>query len=417
MRLVYFDCVGGAAGDMLLGSLISAGAPLPMILEGLRGLSLDGYRVEVETTRAGVHEATRLLVDVTEDHPHRTLTDILHLLEKGALPEGARRRAIAVFRRLATAEARVHGEGIDEVHFHEVGAVDALVDIVGTALALDHLGLDSVRHGPLQPGHGVVDTAHGLLPVPTPATLELLTGVPIRLGGEPGEWVTPTGAAILTALGEPVRSGPCMRVERVGVGCGSRRRRERPNIIRALVGELVEEDQPGMAGDDAPGEVEEISILEAVLDDITPEALAHAADSLRGAGALDVLLTPVVMKKGRSGVNLQLLAPSDAADRLARRVLAETSTLGVRLRREQRLVLPRRIVEVETAYGRIRIKETTRPASVPGAPPVRDGAPEAADVARAAGAAGVSFQAVAAAAGAAYRRDRTDAAGESGGAD
>jgi uncharacterized protein (TIGR00299 family) protein len=319
------------------------------------------------------------------------------------LPERVARRATAVFESLGRAEARVHGTDPAHVHLHEVGAVDALVDIVGHALALEHLDVDAVRFGTLEPGHGTIEAAHGVLPVPAPATLELLTGVPIRLGGERGEWVTPTGAALLTTLGRSVARGPRMAIEQIGIGAGSRQRRDRPNIVRALIGtSLAGADPEGVAPDAAgePGVGDEVVVLQAAIDDQTPEAIAHAAERLREAGALDVTLTPLVMKKGRQGVGLEVLAPVAAADLLARRILAETTTLGVRLRREERRVLPRAVRTVSTPFGPIRVKTTRRPggAAAAGAPGTPDMAPEAADVAAAARRAGVAFHQVAAAA-------------------
>ncbi len=411
MRTVYFDPVGGAAGDMLLGALIDLGASIEAIRSRLAPLPLAGARLDATRVAVGGLGATRVTVIVTDPQPARTLPDILTMLAR--LTPLAAERAKRVFERLAAAEARVHGVGIETVHFHEVGAADAIVDIAGTAVALELLGIEAIRYGILAPGTGTVATAHGVLPVPAPATLELLTGIPIRLGGRPGEWVTPTAAAILTTLGAPAPA-PTLAIERIGIGAGQRQRTDRPNVVRALLGEM---QVAGMGSGEQGSGVsvlgavmnEEVVVLEAAIDDQTPAALAHAADRLRAAGAIDVHLTAVGMKKGRSGTLLTVLAPPAAAESLARHILRETTSLGVRLRREERRVLGRDIMEVKTPYGPVRMKETRRPA-VDGAGPcgseLLDGAPETEDVARAAAAHGVPFAVVAAAARRAWEEVR-----------
>jgi uncharacterized protein (TIGR00299 family) protein len=402
MRTVYFDPVGGAAGDMLLAALIDLGAPLAAIRAALATLPLDGHQIETAPVAVSGVRALRVQVTVSETETHRTLADILAILGASGLSPTARERASQVFGRLAAAEARVHAVDVSAVHFHEVGAVDAIVDIAGTVVALELLGAEAVRFGILAPGTGVVETAHGPLPVPAPATLELLAGAPIRLGGPPGEWVTPTAAALLTTLGAPSLA-PSLALERIGIGAGHRPRADRPNVVRALLGEMVAESKEYVAGSASiPGDAwvksEEVIVLEAAIDDQTPEALAHATERLRAAGALDVLLTPVSMKKGRTGALLTVLAPPAAGEALARHILRETTSLGVRLRREERRVLNRAIAEVETPFGRIRMKETQRP-GVDGAGPAAgglfDAAPEAEDVASAAARHGVPFAMVA----------------------
>lgn len=409
MRTIYFDPVGGAAGDMLLAALLDLGAPLEAVRAGLATLPVGGYALAAAAVEAGGLRATRVTVTVSEPQPERSLADILVLLAGSGLAPAARERAARVFRRLAGAEARVHRVQVEAVHFHEVGAVDAIVDIAGVAIALDLLEVEAIRYGTLAPGTGLVESAHGTLPVPAPATLELLTGVPIRLGGPPGEWVTPTAAAILTALGAPAPS-PCLALERVGVGAGHRARPDRPNVVRALLGEMAGEgSRPGVPGSEV--EREEVAVLETAIDDQAPVALAHAAERLRAAGAIDVFLTAIGMKKGRTGTLFTVLAPVEAAEELARLVLRETSTLGLRLRREERRVLRRAFRTVPTPYGPVRVKETWRPAAGgaggmaaagAGASGLLDGGPEPDDVARAAREHGVPFAVVAAAARSAW---------------
>jgi uncharacterized protein (TIGR00299 family) protein len=413
MRTVYFDPIGGAAGDMLLGALLDLGAPRAEIEAALRTLPLPpgSFALEAEPVAALGLRAIRVSVHTGGGHGGRTLGEILDLLRAGRLPERALARATQVFQRLAAAEAKVHREPIDHVHFHEVGAIDAIVDVAGTALALEWLGVEQVRFGRLAPGHGIVSTAHGPLPIPAPATLELLTGVPIELGGPAGEWVTPTAAAILVALGRHARGGALMTVERAGAGAGHRVRRDRPNVVRALLGEWVE----GAAGagtaaalprQDSVIQEGEIVVLETAIDDQSPAALAHALDELRAAGATDVYVTSVTMKKGRTGSLVTVLAAPEAAESLAQILLRSTSSLGLRLRREERRVLGRFTTQVSTPFGLVRMKETRRPSHP--LPAGADGdafldaTPETDDVARAAVAHGVPFATVAAAARAAW---------------
>jgi uncharacterized protein (TIGR00299 family) protein len=422
MRAIHVDPVGGAAGDMLLAALLDLGVPIADVRRALGTLPLPAasYELSAERVEGGGFAATRVTVTVGEGgESHRSLDDLLGILSASRLEPGARDRAERVFRKLAAAESRVHAVPVEAVHFHEVGAVDAIVDIVGCAVALDLLAVEEIRFGVLAPGTGMIESAHGPLPLPAPATLELLHGVPIRLGGPPGEWVTPTGAAILTALGQPVSHEASLRVERVGSGAGHRPRADRPNIVRLLLGEL--EEAAAGAGP-AAGDIdrEEIMVLEAAIDDQAPNALSHAAEVLRAAGAIDVYLAAVGMKKGRLGTMITVLARPGAAEELASCLLRETSTLGLRLRREERRYLCREIREVATRYGKVRVKETLRPpladrdgrdrppAAGAGDRGVIDAMPETDDVASAAGRHGVPFSVVHAAAMEAWRRESGD---------
>jgi uncharacterized protein (TIGR00299 family) protein len=288
------------------------------------------------------------------------------------LPGGARRRALAVFARLAEAEGRVHGVPPERVHFHEVGAVDSIADIVGACIALDTLGVERIVVGPLPLGSGFVDTAHGRLPLPAPATVALLAGWPIRPGPGPGEWVTPTGAALATALGEP-GDLPAMRLLGVGHGAGTRDGGPVPNVLRALLGEEV---PPALGGD-------EVEVLAAVIDDMPGEWFPPLQRALFAAGALDVTALPGLGKKGRPTLQITVLAPPAQAEAVAAALLLHSATLGVRHHREARWVLPRRSVQVETPWGGVRVKL----AAVPGRP--ERPAPEYEDCAALAEAAGV----------------------------
>jgi len=352
VRVMYWDCFAGIAGDMALGSLIDAGADPAAVRDALEASGLSGFTLEVERVRVRGLAASRAAVRVTGPQPPRRLAQIRDLIGGGPFPAAVRERALKIFTRLAEAEARVHGLGAEEVHFHEVGAVDALVEVIGVCLALDALGIDRVIVSPLPLSTGFVSCAHGVLPVPPPAVLELLRGFPARGTAIEGELVTPTGAALATALADEAGPPPEMRIEAVGYGAGSRDLAI-PNVLRAIIGE-----QPEEAANASSGEVshEPLVILETNIDDLNPEFYPHLTSRLLEAGAREAYLTPVIMKKGRPGVVLTVLAREEDWRRLAGMMMEEAGTLGVRLRRDTRLVAPRRVFEVRTDYGPVRVK-------------------------------------------------------------
>lgn len=357
MRIAYFDLVGGAAGDMLVAALIDAGAPVEELRRGLAGLAVEPFELAVtRRLKSGWLDACHVDVRVEPGHdaPHRHLQDVLRLLDEARLPPRARQRARSAFEALARAEARVHGTSPDEVHFHEVGALDAIVDVAATCLALELLDVERVEASPLPLARGATRAAHGTLPLPAPAVLLLAEAAGALVEGREGgtEHVTPTGAALLCALGERFGPPPPMRLERVGHGAGTREAPADapPNVVRVLVGRQATADAAG-----------EVVVLEANLDDDTPERVAHLAQALLARGALDAFLVPVTMKKGRPGVLLTVLAEPSRASALETMILTESNTLGVRRRREARTVLPRRTVEVMTVYGPARVKLAERP--------------------------------------------------------
>ncbi|MBI4213056.1 MAG: nickel pincer cofactor biosynthesis protein LarC [Chloroflexi bacterium] len=348
-RIAYFDCFSGASGDMVLGALIDAGLEPASLESDLQKLPFSGWKLDVaRSTRAGL-AGTQVKVSVEHPDPgHRTLKDVTEILESSGLPASVRARALSIFGRLAEAEGRVHGVSAHDVQFHDVGAIDAIVDVVGAAIALDALGIDQCFASPLPLGHGAVQSAHGVLPLPAPATLALIASVaaPTRPMATEFELVTPTGAAILTTVAS--FSQPPMTIDAVGVGLGARDLAW-PNVLRLWVGAPT-------ATDLYTGE---ITVIETNLDDSSPEQLAFAMERFFDAGALDVFFTPAQMKKNRPGVVLTILANPAQADRLARAVLRETSSLGVRFRSAQRLMTPRRNASVETAFGLIQVKIKT----------------------------------------------------------
>ncbi|MBI1797494.1 MAG: nickel pincer cofactor biosynthesis protein LarC [Candidatus Eisenbacteria bacterium] len=351
MRIAYFDCFSGVSGDMCLGALVSAGWPARELEALPARLGLEGVAIRVGAAKRGPFVATRVEVDVAGRQPHRHLHHIAAMIERADLDATVKARAVDVFTRLADAEAEVHGSTRDKVHFHEVGAADALVDVVGAIEGLRALGVDEVAASPLRLGRGAVMSEHGLIPVPAPATTLLLRGVPVEMPDIEAELVTPTGAALLTTLVRDWSSPPAFTLETIGTGAGGRDLKEQPNVLRVLIGE----SRPaGLAR-------RRIVVLETALDDDNPQFVAALLPRLLEHGALDAMVVPSVMKKGRPGMWLIVLAEPDACDALARMLLRETSALGVRVRSEERYELERRPVEVETRFGRIALKVATVP--------------------------------------------------------
>jgi pyridinium-3,5-bisthiocarboxylic acid mononucleotide nickel chelatase len=341
---IHFQPVGGAAGDMILASLVAAGAPQSEITGSLQSL---GVAFELVTERVEVHGVGALRATVTcpEERAHRTFRDIRELIVGAELPERASSRALEAFRRLAVAEGAVHDRAPEEVTFHEVGAVDSIVDVVGSCVALELVGAQTVSCGPLPMGSGVVEAAHGPLPVPGPATLEVLKGSLVRWTEEPHEMTTPTGAALMSTFTRGVFSeaAPPMELRSIGYGAGRARFQTAPNLLRAVVGELE-------------GQAQEVELLEANVDDAPGEFLGAAVERLLRRGALDAWLEPLVMKRGRGAHKVcALIQPTDR-ERLARLLMRETGTLGVRHLRVGRTVAERRILTVELPYGRCRVK-------------------------------------------------------------
>jgi len=334
---------------MCLGALVDAGVALDAIRGALAGLPLAGYEIESEkVTRSGI-AATRVRVILAPDSrpEHRGLREVLEIIGAGNLPPVVARKACAVFRNLADAEARVHDTDPDSVHFHEVGAVDAICDIVGAAAGLDTLGLDELLFSTVRLGGGVVQAAHGTLPVPAPATVELLRGLPTAGGPAQVELTTPTGAALLKTLGRACPCWPDMSVDRVGYGAGARELPGHPNVLRLAVGRREE------AG---PTDSDAVWVLEANVDDMTGEEIGYCTERLMAAGALDVFVTPIQMKKNRPGVKLSVLCAPEKLSAMEGQLWRDSSTLGVRRSLWQRSTLRRRVQKVQTEWGEVRLK-------------------------------------------------------------
>jgi hypothetical protein len=394
MRIAYLDCFSGISGDMFLGALVDAGVSPQLFEETVAALDI-GARLEISrVVRSGIaatkvdvysHDEKDLPREVfweqqghTHSHEHshhhpdahghehnakvsgrvstpsghehgRGLKEIRQIIEKAAINARAKATAIRIFEALGAAEAEIHNTSIDAVHFHEVGAVDAMVDIVCAAVGAEAMGIDEWICSPLNVGGGTVKCAHGILPVPAPATLKLLSDAPVYSSGPQVELVTPTGAAIVKMLVTRFGSFPAMKIEKAGYGAGTRDFREHPNVLRLTLGEAVEKS--GAHTSD-----ETITVLEANLDDLSPQVLAYAAEKLLADGALDVFSISVQMKKGRAGSLLTVLCKTEDADRLTRMIFTETTTLGVRRREDSRQTLARRWETVQTSWGNVRIK-------------------------------------------------------------
>jgi len=371
VRIAYFDCFAGASGNMILGGLVDAGLSLDALEKELRRLPVEGWTIHADQVRKRGLAALYLDVHVPgedhhagglyrssagqplQQHHHRTLAEVLDILRRAGFPQEVEKTASAIYRTLGEAEARVHRVPVDEIAFHEVGQIDAIVDIAGAAVGLHLLGCERVYCSPLPCGHGVTHCAHGTMPSPAPATLDMLRGVPTYDVDIDAELVTPTGAAILTTIASFERRPP-MTVQRVGYGSG-RSDFPFPNVLRVLIGETAGERalDTNPAGD--------IVALETNIDDMNPQIFEHVMERLFAAGALDAWTQPVQMKKGRPGTMLTVLAPHERADAVASTLLAETTTIGVRRWTVRRDVLPREEHTIATAFGPVRVKVVASP--------------------------------------------------------
>jgi pyridinium-3,5-bisthiocarboxylic acid mononucleotide nickel chelatase len=347
MRVAYFDCIAGISGDMALGALIDAGADFDTLRSSLDALPLEPFAIEREETETFGIRATRIDIDAPQSGVIRTYSSIRALLDGAGLPASVKTLAQRIFRRLAEAEATVHRKDVELVTFHEVGGVDSIVDIVGTALALDMLGIERVFCSPVPTGFGMARTEHGAMPIPGPAVVELLRGAPLYSRGVPFELVTPTGAAILAAVVEGYGDMPRMRMDAVGYGAGTQRL-EFPNVLRIMAGEELTAAEP-RAGGPAAGEV----VLETNIDELNPELYEYVMERLFTAGAQDAWLIPIVMKKGSPGVTVSILCESSREPSIRQVLFQETGTLGVRSSPVIKHALDREELKVETRHGSV----------------------------------------------------------------
>jgi len=348
MKAAYFDCFSGISGDMTLGALVDAGCPLEVLRSKLRGLQVPGWEVSAEKVWKNGMAATHVRVATQDTQSHRSLATIQGILDKSDLDSEVKQRAAAIFTKLGEAEAAVHDVPIEKIHFHEVGAVDAIVDIVGACIGFAELGIESFACSPLNVGGGTVKMAHGILPVPAPATARLLVGKPIYSSGLQKELVTPTGAAIVATVCETFGPQPAMKVSAIGYGAGTTDLEGQPNVLRIMVGEV--------SGNVVDGHGGTIRVLEANLDDMNPQIFGYLLEKALAAGALDVFATPIQMKKSRPGMLVSILCKPEDESKFQAMLFAETTTLGVRSHLVERYALPREHVSVTTRFGDVRVK-------------------------------------------------------------
>ena len=347
MKIGYFQCLAGAAGDMILGAILDAGLPLSTLEVELGKIPLGGYHITIQKEKRGTVAGTRVAISVDEAaHKTRSLDEILGIIDSSDLSPTIKAQGEKIFRRLAAAEARAHRTTLEAVHFHEVGAVDALIDIMGSVIGLELLNLRDIYCSPLPSGGGVVESSHGVLPIPAPATLELIADskapLTITPDGQLGELVTPTGAAILTTLAR--FESPSLTLENIGHGIGKRHIPQIPNVLRLWIGQPL----PQAEG--------ELRLLETNIDDMNPELFGYVMEQLFAQGARDVWFTPIQMKKNRPAVMLSVLAPADAEAEMAQTILKETPTLGVRIWPVGRHLTQRETIEFQSSLGKVTVK-------------------------------------------------------------
>jgi uncharacterized protein (TIGR00299 family) protein len=350
MTIAYFDCFSGISGDMTLGALVDAGVSIDTLRGELARLDLTGYKITADKVRRSGIAATKVHV-ITEgsEDKARHLADILKLIEDSGLSASIKQKSSGIFKRLAEAEAKVHGTTVDHVHFHEVGAVDSIVDIVGAVIGLEFLGISQILTSAVNVGSGTVKTAHGLLPIPAPATAEMLRGIPFYESSTKFELATPTGAAIISTLGASFGRLPAMKMDRIAYGAGDRDFPGMPNVLRLMIGEAVlsyEEDTS--------------VVIETNIDDMNPQTYDFIIEKLMQQGAQDVYLTPIIMKKGRPAILLSVLTDRSTTDAVLDTLFRETTSIGVRIQEVGRKKLSREIKEVDIAYGRIKVKVSRR---------------------------------------------------------
>jgi len=352
MKIAYLDCSSGISGDMFLAALLDAGLSPQRLLEELKKLPLGFYEFKRTHVMRGGIAGSHIEIRDPGQHQARHLSHIEKLIGESALSNTVKERSLKIFRRLGEAEAKLHNQPVEKVHFHEVGALDAILDITGACVGLELMEISELIASPLNVGAGRVETAHGTLPVPAPATAELLTEVPVYSTGVEGELVTPTGAAIVSTLAAGFGPMPAMKIERIGYGAGAREFPRHPNVARLFIGRREESEKPkaGVGGEDV------VSVIEANLDDMSPQLYGFLAERALQAGALDITCTPIQMKKNRPGLMVSILSEPDQCDELVRLLFEQTTTIGVRVHQSRRKILDRQLITVDTPYGAVNVK-------------------------------------------------------------
>ncbi len=351
--IAYFDCFSGISGDMTLGALVDAGVPLKEIEDGLSRLHVKGYQLKARKVKKCGMRATKVDVDLDESGGQgaRKWSDIQKIVKNSSLSKPIKQKGLFIFKRLFEAEAKVHGSRYDKVHLHELGAVDCIVDIFGSLIGLDILGINEIYASPINLGSGLIKTEHGILPVPAPASVELLKGVPVYSSDISFELTTPTGAVLISSLASDFSPLPNMNILTTGVGAGNKNFKDRPNIMRIILGEGPQSSEPGTRTED-----DGVMVIETNIDDMNPQIYEYAMDKLFRAGALDVFLTPIIMKKGRPGITLSVICNEKEKDCLIDIILKETTSIGVRYYKTERKILKRQIKKKKTKYGTINVK-------------------------------------------------------------
>ncbi|HAP68036.1 MAG TPA: nickel pincer cofactor biosynthesis protein LarC [Nitrospinae bacterium] len=347
MKILYFDCFSGVSGNMILGAMVDAEIDIKVLRKELKKLDLHGYSLKVSKVKRKGIKGTK--VDVIVDkkkHLHHTLyKDIKRLIERSKLSKKIKEDSLAIFKDIAEAEAKIHRTSVDNVHFHEVGAVDSIVDVVGASICINLLNPDIILSSPINTGKGMVKTEHGLLPVPAPATTEMLKGFPSYSSDIEFELATPTGVGIITAVAKASNTIPVMKTDAIGYGAGSKDFSDSPNLLRIMIGEGY-----------SPSEQDSITVIESNIDDMNPQFYDHIMNRIFDAGALDVFLTPVIMKKNRPAVKITLLSDNDNVNKLADILLKETTSFGLRIYKTERVKLDKEIKAIKTEYGNARVK-------------------------------------------------------------
>lgn len=345
MKIAYFDCFSGISGDMILGALIDAGLDIQDIESELAKLKISGYNLKTQRVVKKGISGTKFIVEIIEQNIERKLKDIVEIVDQSDLSEDIKDLSKKIFKELATVEAKIHNKNIEEIHFHEIGGLDSIIDIIGSVIGIKKLGIEAIYSSKIHIGTGFVECQHGLIPVPAPATLELLKETSIFSTGIDAELTTPTGAAILKTLSSSFGGMPEMKVKKIGYGAGSREL-EIPNLLRVYVGETSEREY----------EKDEVILIETNIDNMNPEFFGYISEMLLTQGVLDVFMTPIFMKKNRPATMLSVLTTSDKLDKILSTIFTETTTLGVRIHRLERRKLTREIIKVKTRFGEIKVK-------------------------------------------------------------
>jgi len=342
--IIYFDCFSGISGDMILGALLDLGIDPEVFLKELKKIPLEDYEIKIQRKKKGFLEGTDVEIIFNDKKTHRHIKDLLDIVERSKLSKRVKDLSCETFIKIAKAESRVHNEPIEEVHFHEISGIDTIIDVVGSFLALELLNIDKVYSSPLPLGEGFIEISHGIIPVPAPATVELLKGIPVYSNGVRGELVTPTGAAIITTMTKDFGPMPLMRIERVGYGTG-KRDFNIPNLLRVFIGEKVKDVKE-----------EKNLVIDVNIDDMNPQIYGYIIEKLFEKGALDVTITPIYMKKGRPGVLLSILIEPWKENDITEILFKETTTIGYRKYYVDKIMMDREIKEVETIWGKVRVK-------------------------------------------------------------